>query len=607
VKRRWAALFATGFLAAAGVALVVVGVRLVGLETTRAKAEAEGRGRRVLDALRREIGETAPLALGARLREASFSSEGGPAPWSPSTAPEHVRVALAEADWTEVRRSDPAGAAVAFGRVADAVADPMTKSFASLRAGVLLARLGDTEEAVARFRAARSLVTDSMPFDDGAVSWAYGPGLVAARHLAAIDLRAGRGDSEALTTLASEHETGYVSVSLARPGRLGFEDLLAALAREVEGMPAAPAAAVGRLGRVRAAYRTGLEDVRRLGNREALAADGVVLVRSEDRVTAIPVENVLKGRAQLAAAGAPGEFGATTDPATIPPDAISTRAGAPLDGLHLWIRPVAERGATADAGRAVGAALGVYLAGAALALLALRRSARAARMQADFVASVSHEMKTPIASVQAMAEMLADGRVADPAKAHDYAARIQAEMTRLGATVRDVLDVSRIERDAGAVVNPRPMDPAAAVTEAVEAARPGLERRGFRVDLTATPAPTPLPLDPDAFAHVVHNLLDNAAKFAGADRRIEVEAAPVEGGYVVQVLDRGPGVPASERERVFERFSRGEEARVRAVPGVGLGLYVAREIVRAHGGTIRVESREGGGARFVVEIPEGVR
>ena len=266
-----------------------------------------------------------------------------------------------------------------------------------------------------------------------------------------------------------------------------------------------------------------------------------------------------------------------------------------------------ERGATADAGRAVGAALGVYLAGAALALLSLRRSARAARMQADFVASVSHEMKTPIASVQAMAEMLADGRVADPAKAHDYAARIQAEMTRLGATVRDVLDVSRIERDAGAVVNPRPIDPAAAVAEAVEAARPGLERRGFRVDLAATSSSVPVPLDPDAFAHVVHNLLDNAAKFAGADRRIEVEAAPVEGGYVVQVLDRGPGVPAAERERVFERFSRGEEARVRAVPGVGLGLYVAREIVRAHGGTIRVESREGGGARFVVEIPEGGR
>ena len=607
MKRRWAALLATGFLAAAGVALVVVGVRLVGLEATRAKAEAEGRGRRVLDALRREIGDTAPYALGDRAREALFRTERDPAPWSPAAVPEHVRVALAEADWTEVRRSDPAGAAVAYERVADAVADPMTKSYANLRAGVLLARLGRTEEAVARLRAARSLVTDSMPFDDGGVTWDVGPGRVAARRLAAIDLRAGREDSGALAGLADEHETGYVSVFLARPGRLGIEDLLAALAREVEDIPAAPTAAVGRLGRVLAAYRACLEDLRRLGARDALAADGFVLVRGEDRVTAIPVENVLKGRAQLVAAGAPGEFGATTDPATIPPDAIATRAGAPLEGLHLWIRPVPERAATADAGRAVGAALGVYLAGAALALLSLRRSARAARMQADFVASVSHEMKTPIASVQAMAEMLADGRVADPAKAHDYAARIQAEMTRLGATVRDVLDVSRIERDAGAVVNPRPIDPAAAVAEAVEAARPGLERRGFRVDLAATSSSVPVPLDPDAFAHVVHNLLDNAAKFAGADRRIEVEAAPVEGGYVVQVLDRGPGVPAAERERVFERFSRGEEARVRAVPGVGLGLYVAREIVRAHGGTIRVEGREGGGARFVVEIPEGGR
>jgi signal transduction histidine kinase len=213
-------------------------------------------------------------------------------------------------------------------------------------------------------------------------------------------------------------------------------------------------------------------------------------------------------------------------------------------------------------------------------------------------------MKTPIASVQAMAEMLADGRVSGPTKPREYAERIQAEMARLGATVRDVLDAARIERDAGVVVRPRPVDPAATVRDAVEAARPGLERRGVRLDLEETPSPRPLPLDPDAVAHVVHNLLDNAAKFGGPEKAIEVRAGPVEGGYRVEVLDRGPGVPVAERERVFERFTRGEDAKARAVPGVGLGLYVAKEIVEAHGGAIRVEDRDGGGARFVVEWRE---
>jgi signal transduction histidine kinase len=439
------------------------------------------------------------------------------------------------------------------------------------------------------------------------VSWDVGPGLVAARHLAAVEFAAGRDAEEDLRLLAPDQD-GYVGdLALARPGRLGMEDLAASLAVEVERLPAAPRAARDRVARALGAYREHQRDLLRLGDRSAVAKDGVVVVRDTDRVRAIPVEGVLRGRGDLAAAGAPGDLGATTDPAAVPADAIALRADPPLEGLLLWMRPSAEAGAASEAAWAVGAALGVYLVGAGLALLAVRRSARAARMQADFVASVSHEMKTPIASVQAMAEMLADGRVADPAKARDYAARIQGEMARLGATVRDVLDAARIERDAGLTVRPRPTDARAAVEAAVEAARPGLERRGVTLDVATTPSPEPLPLDPDAFAHVVHNLLDNAAKFAGATKAIAVRAGPAPGGYRVEVLDRGPGVPVAERERVFERFARGEEARVRAVPGVGLGLYVAREIVRAHGGTIRVEDREGGGARFVVEIPEGGR
>jgi signal transduction histidine kinase len=261
--------------------------------------------------------------------------------------------------------------------------------------------------------------------------------------------------------------------------------------------------------------------------------------------------------------------------------------------------------------------LGLYLLGGLFAILWFVRQSRANRMQADFVAAVSHEMKTPIAGIQAMAEMLADGRVPDPARAHAYAERIRAEASRLGAGVRNVLDAARIERDPSSVVRPVPTEPSALVLDLADVLRPVLEGRGFRFTVSATPSPRPIPIDPDAFGSVVGNLLDNAAKFSTETKEIDVDAGPVANGYRVTVSDRGPGVPREERERIFERFERGEHARKMAVPGVGLGLHVACNLVKAHGGTIEVLDRDGGspglirpeqgrgGAAFVVTWPGG--
>jgi len=223
-------------------------------------------------------------------------------------------------------------------------------------------------------------------------------------------------------------------------------------------------------------------------------------------------------------------------------------------------------------------------------------------MKEDFVAAVSHEMKTPIAGVAAMAELIADGPD-DPERTRRYAERIGVEMGRLGATVRDVLDAARIERDPTTAIHPRNLDPGDVVKETAAVVRPALERRGFAVEVDVTAAGRPHLLDPDALAHVLHNLLDNAAKFAGERREVAVRASPHPHAYRIEVLDRGPGVPPAERARVFDRFVRGAAAREGAVPGVGLGLHVARALVEAHGGTIAVTARDGGGARFVVELP----
>lgn len=298
----------------------------------------------------------------------------------------------------------------------------------------------------------------------------------------------------------------------------------------------------------------------------------------------------------------PGTVRATTRPDTIPAGAARTQAPTPLDGL--WVYDVPTPGPLEGSGPwlLLAAGLAVYAAAAVATLLALRRARRTREMKDDFVAAVSHEMKTPIAGVAAMAELIADD-AGLPDRTRRYAERIRVEMARLGATVRDVLDAARIERDPTSAIRPRNVEPADVVKEAAATVRPALERRGFAVEVDVTAAGRPLALDPDALAHVLHNLLDNAAKFTTDRREVAVHAAPRDGGYRIEVLDRGPGVPPAERARVFDRFVRGAAAREGAVPGVGLGLHVARALVTAHGGSIDVTERDGGGARFVVDLP----
>jgi signal transduction histidine kinase len=137
-----------------------------------------------------------------------------------------------------------------------------------------------------------------------------------------------------------------------------------------------------------------------------------------------------------------------------------------------------------------------------------------------------------------------------------------------------------------------------------QAVRPMLEARGFDFQVEVAAARAPCDVDADAFASVLGNLVDNASKFAGDRREILLRAFPSRAGFRVEVLDRGPGVPPAERERIFRRFYRGAGAARGALPGIGLGLHVARETMRAHGGSIHVEEREGGGAAFILELPE---
>jgi len=593
VNRRALSVAATLLWLLAGAAFALFGVRAIDVEARNALAEA----RRAADAAVRSAVLYLPADVSSTLENEPTeryriepSGAGPAAPPTPAIAPDD-RLVLDQAAYVE-RSGDAAQARTLLARLTARTPLDPAAAVASLRAGAMSLASGRPDEAAPLLHAAASA---PPTWRDPAGT----PPIAAAawRLLAPGEVRGGV--HTALVHLLDASGDGLV---LAPGGAIGPSDLLLALAPEIAPHRARLDGAVLARFDVAIAHAT-------LGRRilDALDARGVAVL--DDRIAVRSIEDppsiavTHRQRVQRAIwrrTALPLRL--TSTPATSEPFA---RAEPPLAALYVD-DPDWRRAAASPTGWTVlSIGLGLYLLGGLLAILWFVRNARAARSQADFVAAVSHEMKTPIAGIQAMAEMLADGRVTDPARAHAYAERIRAEAARLGAGVRNVLDAARIERDPTSIVRRTPVEPGALVTDLAAVMRPVFEGRGFRFHVVATPSPRPIPIDADAFGHVLANLLDNAAKFSTERREIDVDAGPVEQGYRVVVADRGPGVPPAERARIFERFERGEHARTMALPGVGLGLHVARTLVRAHGGTIEVGDREGGGARFVVVWPGG--
>ena len=254
--------------------------------------------------------------------------------------------------------------------------------------------------------------------------------------------------------------------------------------------------------------------------------------------------------------------------------------------------------------------LWTFFMGVAIAVLAglcvvglVRQSERLARQRSQFAAAAAHELRTPLAGLRMYGEMLADG-LGDPAKSKDYARRVADEAERLGRVVGNVLNFTRLERGTLAL-KPEPGDLGALVRDCLVRQRPALEATGARVELDL---PEPLPqarFDRDAVCHILQNLLDNAEKYsrAAADRTIRVALAPVPGapGLVLSVADRGPGIPADLRQRLFRPFERGADPD--APPGLGLGLALSRSLARAQGGELAWSAAEQGGAIFSVRFP----
>jgi signal transduction histidine kinase len=226
---------------------------------------------------------------------------------------------------------------------------------------------------------------------------------------------------------------------------------------------------------------------------------------------------------------------------------------------------------------------------------------RLERLRDAFVAAVSHELRTPLTSISGFVEMLGDEEKTLGPSGRSYLDVIRRGTTRLQRIVEDLLLVGQIEADR-LELDPGSADLAALAAASVEAALPAAAEQGVELALDVNGR---LPLEADAarLRQVLDNLVWNALKFTPAGGSVLVAASNGDGTLRLEVTDTGIGIPHEELGQLFSRFYRASTATRRAIPGTGLGLVIARAIVEAHGGTISLESRDGGGTRLTVTLP----
>ena len=219
-----------------------------------------------------------------------------------------------------------------------------------------------------------------------------------------------------------------------------------------------------------------------------------------------------------------------------------------------------------------------------------------ARVQ-GLIADISHQTKTPIANLLLYAGLLADKDLPDDCRG--YVEQLTAQAEKLQFLIESMVKAGRLETGVIAV-QPRPADVGALTQAAVQSALPEAERRS--VQLSRLPAEVGACFDPKWTQEALGNLIDNAIKYTPAGGSVTVSVTPYELFCRIDVSDTGPGIPEDEQGRIFERFYRSPT--VRDAQGVGLGLYLAREIAAANGGYIKVTSHPGKGSTFSLFLPK---
>jgi two-component system phosphate regulon sensor histidine kinase PhoR len=258
-----------------------------------------------------------------------------------------------------------------------------------------------------------------------------------------------------------------------------------------------------------------------------------------------------------------------------------------------------ERRLQIEIGLAVLSAL-VVVAGSAVVMVAAARERRLAHLKSEFVANVSHELKTPLSLIRMFGELLQSGRVQDEQKRKQYSDLIVTESDRLSDLIENVLDFSKLEQ-SGRGYQFQQGDLGEVVDRAVQVCRARAERAQVELELRVTPDLPLTRLDERALEIATINLIDNALKYADTGRWVGVEVRGGKSQLEVVVRDRGPGIPPEDRQNIFERFARRSEAK--RVRGSGIGLALVKSVAKAHGGRVWVEDNVPSGSAFVLRIP----
>jgi signal transduction histidine kinase len=253
-------------------------------------------------------------------------------------------------------------------------------------------------------------------------------------------------------------------------------------------------------------------------------------------------------------------------------------------------------------GSMLGVVLGAALLAGYLLLRDMHREAETAEMRSQFVASVSHELKTPLTSIRAHAETLLLGRAGSRETTSDYLKTIVSESERLTRLVDSVLDFSRIER-GGKTYQLEVTRLEDVVRSAAKAMEYPLSQMGFTLTIVNDGSEPQLRADPEALTQAILNLLGNAMKYSGDSRSIEIRVGTRDEEAFVDVIDHGIGIARDEQSRIFERFHRVQSTETSDIAGTGLGLPLALHVVEAHRGRIAVVSNPGHGSTFSVRLP----
>jgi len=223
------------------------------------------------------------------------------------------------------------------------------------------------------------------------------------------------------------------------------------------------------------------------------------------------------------------------------------------------------------------------------------------RLRTDLIAWVSHDLQTPLASIRAILEALYDGIVEEPETVKRYLNTAQRDVRSLSALIDDLFQMAQL--DAGGI----PLERAESslvdlISDTLESFSELASRQGITLNGSAEANVDPVLMDTQRIGRVLNNLIGNALRHTPAGGMVEVRAQRANAGVEVTVCDTGEGIRPEDLPNIFESFYRGEKSRSRATGGAGLGLAIARGIIHAHGGEIRVESQPGD-TRFIFSLP----